>query len=199
MAKTWRRLLMGVGLLALFAAGVGLGMFVQYRLQIGVAEGATRPFLQLAKDFAGDGGPSGPAPPLEHWRYPGATELNRGRGPSLAIKGQTVKPAPEYLVLATADDYKKVADHYGTKLGFGAASDIGLVNETSTEGGFLLALTDGRDPGPASKVRPVRVLCLRQKCGSYSVVVFITRAEKEAQTHVILLYDPKVISSASPP
>ena len=88
---------MGLGLLALFAAGVGLGMLVQYRLQIGVAragaEAASRPLLQLARDFAGEGGPSGPAPPLEHWRYPGATEHGSGRGPSLAIKGQTVKPA----------------------------------------------------------------------------------------------------------
>jgi hypothetical protein len=32
------------------------------------------------------------------------------------INGQTVKPAPEYLVLATADGYQKVAVHYGTKL-----------------------------------------------------------------------------------
>jgi hypothetical protein len=115
------------------------------------------------------------------------------------INGQTVKPAPEYLVLATADDYQKVAAHYGIKLGFGAASDFGLTNMTSTEAGFQLAFADGQDPGPASKARPVRVLCLRQTCGSYSVVVFITRAEKEADTHVILLYDPKVISSASPP
>lgn len=192
MANMWRRLPMGVGLLALFAAGVGLGMFVQYRLQIGVAEAATRPFLQLAKVFGSEGGPSGPSPPLEHWRYPGATEHKRGQGPSLVIKGQTVKPAPEYLVLVTADDYKKVADHYGTKLGFRAASDFGQFNGTSTEAGFQLAFTDGQD-------RPVDVLCLRQMCGSYSVVVFITRAEKEANTHVILLYDPKVISSASPP
>ena len=101
--------------------------------------------------------------------------------------------------MATADDYKKVADHYGTKLGFEAASNLGQFNGTSTEAGFQLAFTDGQEPGPASKARPVRVLCLRQTCGSYSVVVFITRAEEEAHTHVILLYDPKVISSASPP
>lgn len=211
MANMWRRLVMGAGVLALFAAGVGLGMFVQHRLQVGVAsagaEIATRPFLQLAKDFAGEGGPSGPAPPLEHWRYPGATEDSRGRGPSLGINGQTVRPAQEYLVLATADDYKKVAAHYATKLGFGATDFAGSDFPTSsynssgmsTEGGSLFAFLDGTDPGPPSKARPVRVLCLRQTCGSYSVVVFITRAEKEAHTHVVLLYDPKVISSASPP
>jgi hypothetical protein len=192
---------MRVGLLALFAAGVGLGMFVEYRLQVGVAragaEAATRPFWQLAKDFNSEGGPSGPAPPLEHWRYPGATELNRGQGPSLAINGHTVKPAPEYLVLATADDYQKIAAHYGTKLGFGAASELGHVNKTSTEAGFQLAFTDGQDPGQASEARPVRVLCFRHMCRSYSVVVFITRAETEALTHVILLYDPKVTCPVS--
>jgi hypothetical protein len=194
---------MGMGLLAMVAAGVGLGMFVQYRLQIGVAEAgaeaANRSFLPLAKVFSSEGGPSGLAPPLEHWGYPGATEQNRGRGPSLVMNGQTVKPAPEYLVLATADDYTKVVDHYGSKLGFGGASDLRQFNRTSTEAGFQLAFTDGQDPGAASKDRPVRALCLRQTCSSYSVAVFITRAENEAHTHVILLYDPKVVSSASPP
>ena len=118
------------------------------------------------------------------------------------INGQTVKPAPEYLVLASADDYPKVAAHYGTKLGFRAAGDFGLsgmTNMTSTEAGFQLALADGLDPGPAGPARPVRVLCLRQSCASYSAVVFITRAENEAYTHVILLYDPRVVGSASLP
>jgi hypothetical protein len=42
MANLWRQLLIGVGVLALFAVGFGLGMLVQHRLQIGVAEAATR-------------------------------------------------------------------------------------------------------------------------------------------------------------
>src|SRR5262245_57884284 len=134
-----RKFLIGIGVLALSGAGVGVGMFVQHRLQIGVAAAAAQPFLDLARGFSADGGESGPAPPLEHWRYPGATEHGRGRGPSLVINGQTVKPAPEYLVLATADEYRKVAAHYGPKLGFGTASDIGLINRTSTERGFQLA------------------------------------------------------------
>jgi hypothetical protein len=197
-----RRFLIGIGVFALFGAGVAVGMSVQYRLQIGVAAAAAQPLLDFARGLSGEGGESGPAPPLEHWRYPGATELGTGRGPSLVISGQTAKPAPEYLLLATADDYQKVAGHYGTKLGFRAASDFGLTgmtNQTSTESGFQLALADGQDPGPASNARPVRVLCLRQTCASYSAVVFITRAEKEGHTHVVLLYDPKVISPASPP
>jgi len=195
-----RRFLIGIGALALFGAGFGVGMFVQYRLQVGVAAAAARPFLDFARGLSGEGGESGPAPPLEHWSYPGATEHGRGRGPSLVINGQTVKPAPEYLLLATTDDYQKVVTHYGSKLGFVAASDFGLsgmTNKTSTEAGFQLAFADGQDPGTAGNARPVRVQCLRQTCVSYSVVVFITRAETEGHTHVILLYDPKVISSSS--
>jgi hypothetical protein len=197
-----RGFLIGIGVLALFGAGVGVGMFVQHRLELGVSAAAAKPLLDLARLFAAEGGESGPAPPLEHWHYPGASEHGRGRGPSIAIKGQTVRPAPEYLMLATTDDYQKVAAYYGAKLGFGAASDFGrtgMTNKMSTEAGFQLAFADGRDPGPAQNARPVRVLCMRQSCASYSAVVFITRADKEEHTHVILLYDPKVISSASPP
>jgi hypothetical protein len=40
------------------------------------------------------------------------------------------------------------------------------------------------------------VQCLRQTCASYSMIVFITRADKETHTHVVLLYDPKVPNSA---
>ena len=118
------------------------------------------------------------------------------------MRSEPVKPAAQYLQLTTSDDYEKVAAHYGIRLGFGATSSLGLTgmtNKTSTESGFQLALADGKDPGPGSEARPVRVLCLRQTCASYCAVAFITRAENEAHTHVILLYDPKVTSSASPP
>jgi hypothetical protein len=199
---TRRIFLIGMGVLALFCTGVGLGMFVQQRLQIGVAAAAAQPFLDFARGLSAEGAERGPAPTLEHWRYPGAVEHGRGRGSSLVINGQTVTPASEYLVLATADDYQEVAAHYGSKLGFRAAGDFGLsavINKTSTEAGIQLALADGQDPGLASAARPVSVLCLRQTCASYSAAAFITRAEKETHTHVIFLYDPKVISSDSPP
>ena len=196
-----RRFLIVVGVLALFCAGVGSGMFVQHWFQIGVAAAAAQPALDFARAFSAEGGQSGPAPALEHWRYPGAIDHGSGRGSGLAINGKVVTPAPEYLVLATADDYEKVAAYYGSKLGFVAAGEIGIsgmTNKTSTESGFQLALADGKDPGRGSEARPVRVLCLRQTCASYSAVAFITRAENEAHTHVILLCDPKVISSSPP-
>ncbi len=188
-----RRLLIGVGLLNLFAAGIGLGMFVQYRLQLGVAEAATRPFLEFARGMSGEGA-SEPAPPLEHWRYPGATEQGRGRGPSLAINDQTVKPASEHLMFTTPDDYDKVLSFYGSKGG----NTSGISGDAITGIRIYLSQADGRDPvtnGP----RPVRVQCLRETRASYDVVVFITRAEKEAHTHVILLYTRKVGTPASPP
>ena len=136
---------------------------------------------------------------MEHWRYPGATEQSSGRGPSLEVNGQTVKPAPQYLVLATADDFQQVAAYYGTKLGLGGAYDgqFGNMIGTSTEHGFRIAIADGLEPkaGPRT-VRPVRVQCLRQTCASYGMIVFITRAETETHAHVVLLYDPKCTNSA---
>jgi hypothetical protein len=107
-----------------------------------------------------------------------------------------VKPAPQYLVLVTGDDFQKVAAHYGAKLGLGGESG-GMTNVTSTEHGFQLRIADELGPrsGP-STFRPVRVECLRQTCASYSMIVFITGAEKETLTHVVLLYDPKVTSAA---
>ncbi len=194
-----RRFLIGIGVFAILGAGVGIGMFVQYRFQIGVIARASQPFLDFARGLSGEGGPSGPPPAMEHWRYPGATEQSSGRGPSLEANGQTVKPASQYLVLATADDFQKVAAYYGTKLGLGGVYDgqFGGMNRTSTEHGFQLAIADGLDPraGPQT-VRPVRVQCLRQTCASYGMIVFITRADKETHTHVVLLYDPKVTNSA---
>ena len=85
-----RRFLIGIGVLALLGGGVGVGMFVQYRLQIGVTARASQPFLDFARGLSGEGGPSGPPPAMEHWRYPGATEQASGRGPSLEVNGQTV-------------------------------------------------------------------------------------------------------------
>jgi hypothetical protein len=70
------------------------------------------------------------------------------------INGHTVKPAAKYRLVATADDHQKVAAHYGTKLGFGAASEIGFVNEMSTEAGSLLGLADGQDPSPGGNAPP---------------------------------------------
>jgi hypothetical protein len=194
-----RRFLIGISVLVLFGTGFGVGVLVQYRLQIGLNAADARSFLDFARGLSGEGGESGPAPSLEYWRYPGAAEHSSGRGPSLVINGQTVKPAAEYLLLATTDDYQKVAAYYGTKLGFRATGDFGIsgmTNQTSTEAGFQLALADGQDPDLPGNARPMRVLCLRQSCASYSVVVFITRADKEGHTHVILLCDPKVISSS---
>jgi hypothetical protein len=127
------------------------------------------------------------------WRL---RDNHRGRGPSLEINGRTLKPAPEYLVLATTDAYPKVADHYGTKLGFSVVVSqfefSGCASSTSSDGGWHLAFVDNQDIGPPNhKIRPVRVLCLRKSCGSYNVIVFITRVEKEAHTHVVVFYDPK--------
>jgi hypothetical protein len=198
-----KRILIGIGLLALFAAGVGLGMVVQYPIQLGVADAVLRPFFEA---FYG-GGPSGPAPPLEQWRYPGAADQSFGQAPMLSFNGQVPTPQPEFFASTTVDDYEKVAAHYGAKLGFfdGAidTSGFGLMGTIfvhNSNAGFQTLVTDGKVPRPLQENdRPVRAVCLRQTCRSYDVVVFITRAEKEEHTHIILLYNPKIANPASAP
>jgi hypothetical protein len=202
----WRRLRIAVGLVVLFAAGIGLGMLVQYKLQSGMAEataeGAARPFVQLAKGLAGEGDLGPPAPPVDDWRYPDAAEQGRTKGGSLEVGGQTVKPAPFYVLWTTPDDYEKVVAFYGEKCGVGPTPGGGIgtkfqatADKVQTEVNF--SLRDERVPTASLDSRPVRVLCLRQRCGSYDVAVFITRAQGEKHTHIILLYEPRTGGTAA--
>jgi len=191
----WRRLLIGVGLLALFAAGVGLGMFVQSRLQPALAEAVARRYLDLARSLGGESQPGLPAPPLADWRYPGAHEYGTTTGTSLEINGQIIKPPPSYVRSTTPDDYDKVVAFYAEKGGFHHTS--GSAFEGNTQGESNVVLSDDWNPERSDKSRAIRALCLRRRCGSYDLTVFITRAHGEGHTHIVLLYEPKVGGAAA--
>jgi hypothetical protein len=190
----WRRLLVGVGLLALFAAGVGLGMFMQSRLQPAVAEVVARRYLDLTRSLAGESELGLPAPPLTDWRYPGAREYGTTTGSSLEINGQIIRPAPSYVRSTTPDDYDKVVAFYAEKGGFHHTS--GSAFEGNSQGESNVVLTDDWNPERSDKSRLVRALCMRRRCGSYDLTVFITRAHREGLTHIVLLYEPKVGGAA---
>jgi hypothetical protein len=194
-----KRLLIGICLLALFAAGVGLGMFVQYRLQIAVAEATARQVLDLARGFAGEGDPGPPAPALEDWHYPGAIEQGSIKGTSLEINGQIVKPAPIYVLWGTPDDYDKVVAFYAEKGGFKQIGGQGFEGNTRGESNVVLSddWNPERNPDGSGKSRPIRALCLRRRCGSYDLAIFITRAQGEGHTHIVLLYERKVGGAAA--
>jgi hypothetical protein len=186
-----RRFLIGVGLLSLFAAGIGLGMFLHYKLQIGVAEAVAR----LARGVVGEDKPGPPAPPLEDWRYPGADEKSSTGGMSLEVNGQVVKPAPTYVVWVTPDGYDQVAAFYGGKGGFSQTSGVGITSSTRGESNVVVG--DDQNPDRPGTLRPVHAVCLRRRCGSYDLVVFITRAQNEGHTHIVVLYEPKAVAPAA--
>jgi hypothetical protein len=180
-----RRLLIGVCFVVVFAAGVGLGIFVK----LGVAKAV----LNVVRGVTGDGAPGPPAPPLEDWRYPGALEHGITQGMSLDINGQEVIPAPVYALWATADDYDKVVAFYAGKGGFKHTS--GQDYEWKTGGETNVVLGDNYNPernlDGSDKSRPIRALCLRRRCASYDLAVLITRSGEEGHTHIVLLYEPR--------
>src|SRR6266849_1988981 len=105
-----KRILIGICLLAVFAAGVGLGIFVKLE----VAKAA----WNVVRGITGYGAPGPPAPPLEDWRYPDTLEHGTTKGMSLEINRQAVIPTPFYTLWATPDDYDKVVAFYAGKGGF---------------------------------------------------------------------------------
>jgi hypothetical protein len=64
---------------------------------------------------------------------------------------------------------------------------------SSSEGGLLEFrhfLDDMRQAGEGETPRPVRTKCLIRRGRAYDLTVFISRADGEAHTHIVLLYDP---------
>jgi len=191
----WKRLLIGASTLALVTAGIGIGMFVQYRLQIGVAQATARQFQNLARGLAGEGATGPAAPPLDDWRYPDAHEQGKLEGTSVEINGRQVIPPPYGARWTTSDDYDKVVAFYAGKGGFKHTN--GQYFEANTQGESNIVLSDDQLPDGSVKSRPVHALCLRRRCASYDLTVFISRAETEAHTHIVLLYEPKVSEVAA--
>ena len=178
-----KRILIGIGLFAVFATGVGLGIFVKLE----VAKSA----WNFVRGVSGEGAP--PAPPLEDWRYPDALEQGTTKGMSLDFNGQAVIPTPFYTLWATPDDYDKVVAFYAGKGGFKQTSGQAYAWNSGGETNVVLGddWNPERNPDGSAKSRPIRALCLRRRCPSYDMAVFITRSGEEGHTHIVLLYEPK--------
>lgn len=187
-----RRILISAATIAAAAVAFGAGVVVQRQYQLApirVAEAAVR-------DLTGLDDPVPPAPPWDEWHYPNAEVKASVQGSSLRVMGELVRPAGRYAVLVTTDEFEDVARFYAAKTHFEAPDAMAKSRSAVSSYGTLQGesnhlLDDFDDPNDPQKSRPVRAKCMIRRCPSYDLTVFITRADGEAQTHVVLLYDPK--------
>lgn len=187
-----RRILITVAMIAAGAVAFGAGVMVQRQYQLApirVAEAAVRGLTGLDD-------PVPPAPPWEEWRYPNAEFKASIQGSSLRVMGELVRPAGRYAVLVTTDEFEDVARFYAGKTHFEAPDAIAKSRSAVSSYGTVQGesnhlLDDFDDPSDPQKSRPIRAKCMIRRCPSYDLTVFITRADDEAHTHVVLLYDPK--------
>lgn len=181
---------------ALLGVGTGIGILVQREMQIAGID-ATE---ELARDLTGLNAPPLPAPAWQHWTYPGADAKTSGKGGGIRIGGEIVMPTDHHGVWTTGDSFEDVIRHYATLLEFedpekyverDAGFGGGISRRVSSEYGPATN-AHFRDNGRDSAIdsRPVRVECLTRRCRSYSVADFISRADDEELTHVIVLYSP---------
>lgn len=181
------------------ALAFGVGVLVQRQYQIA----PIRVALDFARDITGVDDAVPPAPPWDEWHYPKAKRLGYKQGMSLRLGEKLVRPAGHYTVLVTADDFEDVARFYAEKSRFDdpdavAKSRSAMSSQGTLQGESNFVLDDSDIAGPGEP-RPVRGKCLIRRCPSYDLTVFLTRADDEAYTHIVLLYDPKTETSSEKP
>lgn len=188
-----KRIFFSLIALVLIAIGISIGIFLQREYQLA----AIRAGENFGRSLAGLDDPIPPAPAWEQWRYPRAKSRGEIDGASTRIKGQLVRPAGNYAILVTADDFETVARFYAEKFNFeeveqAAKSKSAIAKHGNMQGEENYLLDDFEDVSEIPKTRTVRIKCLFRRCPAYDVTVFISRAENEKQTHLLLLYDPNV-------
>jgi hypothetical protein len=121
---------------------------------------------------------------LEDWHYPGATSTSTSGagvgspfGPPLMTRGS---------MQATTDSFTDVAQFYATKMGMNLPSSGTGSRASGTESVTYQADSTG-PRGP----RPVKSQAFARRERGGSVVVFITRADDEDHTHVLLYWLPR--------
>jgi hypothetical protein len=122
---------------------------------------------------------------LEDWHYPGATSTSTSGagvgspfGPPLMTRGS---------MQMTTDSFDNVTAHYATKMGL--ISSPGSVSGSRASGNESVTYhADNTGPrGP----RPMKSQAFARRERGGSVVVFITRADGEDHTHVLLYWLPR--------
>lgn len=185
-----------IGALALLGSGVGAGILIQQQYQVARTEAG----VEFARDLAGLNASLPRAPGWEEWVYPGADLKRSGSGGGMQINDEVIVPIDYRGVWTTPAAFEDVIRHYGRFMQFEDPESLAKRDPTfagSSAGTF------SSDSGPATNShlrdngssnsfdpRPVRVECLTRRCRSYTVTVFISRAENEDLTHVIVLYSP---------
>lgn len=191
-----RKLCYMIAGIALLGIGVGAGVFIQRKFQVARIEAAE----QIGRDLIGLDAPLEPAPAWESWAYPGADSRKGGHTGETRINEEIVVPSDYHGVWTTPDTFEDVIEHYATLLEF---EEPGTLREHNpgwgggTSGGFSseagpASVMNVRDNGLESslEMRPVRVECLARRTRAYTVTVFISRADDENLTHIIVLYSP---------
>jgi hypothetical protein len=180
-----------LAVVALVAGAFGGGVLIQRHIQLS----RIRAGEAFARDLAGLNDPVSPSPPWSEWHYPKAKVKGTAESAAVRVSGKLVRPGGHYAVLVTADDFETVARFYAGKLKFADSegivkSQLAFSSEGNIQGESSHVLDDYRDVGETQKARPVRTKCLVRRSPSYDLTVFLTRAETETETHILLLYDP---------
>ncbi|MSR79898.1 MAG: hypothetical protein EXS11_04145 [Gemmataceae bacterium] len=193
-----KRIVATLAIIILVALAFGAGVLAQRQYQLApirAAEEFARSKL-VWDSFTGLDDPIPPAPRWEAWLYPDAKSKGSIQGSSTRLMGKLVRPAGSYAVFVTANKFEDVAHFYAEQSNFEdvdnvAKSKLAVSSHGNFKGESNHLLDDFVDATDPQKSRPVRVKCMLRRCSSYDLTVFISRAEGENHTHILLLYDPK--------
>lgn len=185
-----------IGGVVLLGLGIVAGIIAQKRMQIATIEAVEG----VARDMIGLNAPLEPAPAWADWAYPGARHRKGGDTGETRIREEVVVPRDYHGVWTTPDSFEDVIQHYAKMLkledpasfaarhsGWGGGLYGGFGSETGPTSNTYM-YDNGLDD--ANDSRPVRVECLARRTRSYTVTVFISRADNEPLTHIIVLYTP---------
>lgn len=195
-----KRILYGLGAVALAALAFGAGIFAHGEYQAAQIRGAEK----FARELVGLDGSVPLAPAWDDWQYPGARPKATIQGASVRVSGKLERPAGRYAVFASKDAFEDVARFYAEKAHFEQPEQVARSQSATSSHGSLQGesnhlLDDHRDPADPEHARAARSKCLIRRCPSYDLTVFITRADEEPYTHIVLLYDPKTETEDSAP
>jgi len=125
----------------------------------------------------------------QEWKYPGITvEVSTSRGMEGHILGQVIRPQVCFIG-TTPDEFDKVVAHYAEKCPesrlpaeFGTEGVRGTVVQSNQLDDSCTSTRRGNPP------RPVKLKGFAVQTASYSLVVIISRAEGEKETHILLVH-----------
>lgn len=185
--------------LASVAAVFFAGMFAQRQYQLA----QVRARVAFARDLVGLDDPVSSPPTWESWLAPQAKVQRSVVTSAVWIENELVRPAGQYAVLTTPLGFEEVVQFYAEAAHFDSPREVATSAGASQTQGTLQGeeislLDDVLSPASPPVPRPVRCKCLIQRCPAFALTVFVSRADDEEHTHVVLLYVPAAAASAGP-